>query len=167
MKLRQFQVDAFASRVFEGNPAAVVPLESWLDDGVLQAIAGENNLAETAFFVSSARGLRLRRFTPVAEVDLCGHATLATAHALFEPLGHAGPAITFETRSGDLIVRRQGPLLVMDFPARPSAPTMRGSAGSICGGWSSPPPGKRSISSAASSLRIRRPRGSGHRFGAL
>ena len=122
MKLRQYQVDAFASRVFEGNPAAVVPLASWLDDPVLQAIAEENDLAETAFFVPSARGFHLRWFTPITEVDLCGHATLATAHVLFEHLGHAGSAITFETRSGDLIVQRQGKLLVMDFPARPPSP---------------------------------------------
>ena len=95
MKLRQYQVDAFASRVFEGNPAAVVPLASWLDDPILQAIAEENNFAETAFFVPSARGFHLRWFTPLTEVDLCGHATLATAHVLFEHLGHAGPTITF------------------------------------------------------------------------
>lgn len=122
MQLRQYQVDAFASRVFEGNPAAVVPLASWLDDTVLQAIAEENNLAETAFFVPSTQGFHLRWFTPVAEVDLCGHATLATAHVLFEHLGHAGPTLTFETRSGNLIVQRQGELLVMDFPARPPSP---------------------------------------------
>lgn len=122
MKLKQYQVDAFASRVFEGNPAAVVPLPSWLDDTVLQAIAEENNLAETAFFVPSTKGFHLRWFTPIIEVDLCGHATLATAHVLFEHLGHAGPVLTFETRSGDLIVRRQGNLLVMDFPARPPRP---------------------------------------------
>ena len=119
MKIRQYQVDAFASRVFEGNPAAVVPLASWLDDAVLQAIAEENNLAETAFFVPSAKGFHLRWFTPTTEVDLCGHATLATAHVLFEHLGHAELAITFETRSGDLVVQRQGKRLVMDFPTRP------------------------------------------------
>lgn len=122
MKLRQYQVDAFASRVFHGNPAAVVPLTSWLSDAVLQAIADENNLSETAFFVPSPKGFNLRWFTPRAEVDLCGHATLATAYVLFEHLGYAGPAITFETRSGDLIVQRQGQLLVMDFPARPPVP---------------------------------------------
>lgn len=83
MKIRQYQVGAFAQRVFEGNPAAVCPLERWLDDHLLQAIAEENNLAETAFFVRSAKGFRLRWFTPVREVDLCGHATLASAHVLF------------------------------------------------------------------------------------
>ena len=122
MKLRQYHVDAFASRVFEGNPAAVVPLASWLDDAILQAIAAENNLAATAFFVPSARGFHVRWFTPFTEVDLCGHATLATAHVLFAHLGHGGPALTFETRSGDLIVQRQGQLLVMEFPARPPRP---------------------------------------------
>jgi len=117
MKIRQYQVDAFARRVFEGNPAAVCPLEGWLDDGMLLAIATENNLSETAFFVPSGEGFRLRWFTPVAEVDLCGHATLASAHVLFEHLGFAGQAIEFETRSGKLIVRRNGELLTMDFPA--------------------------------------------------
>jgi len=118
MKIKQYQVDAFATRVFEGNPAAVCPLDSWLDDGLLQAIAEENNLSETAFFVPSAKGFDLRWFSPVREVDLCGHATLATAHVIFDILGYAESAITFETRSGNLIVKRQGSLLQMDFPAR-------------------------------------------------
>lgn len=118
MKIKQYQVDAFVTRVFEGNPAAVCPLDNWLDDGLLQAIAEENNLSETAFFVPSAEGFELRWFTPVKEVDLCGHATLATAHVIFEILGYAGSSITFETRSGDLFVKKQGRLLQMDFPAR-------------------------------------------------
>ena len=122
MKLRQYQVDAFASRVFEGNPAAVVPLTSWLDDTLLRAIAGENNLSETAFFIPSQKGFKLRWFTPGAEVDLCGHATLASAHVLFTHLGYSGPVVTFETRSGDLMVERQGQFLVMDFPSRPPTP---------------------------------------------
>lgn len=122
MKIRQYQVDAFASRAFEGNPAAVCPLERWLDDGLLQAIAAENNLSETAFFVPSDKGFRLRWFTPASEVDLCGHATLATAHVLFAHLGHPGQAITFETRSGTLTVKRKSDLLEMDFPARPPTP---------------------------------------------
>lgn len=117
MKIKQYQVDAFAQRVFEGNPAAVCPLERWPDDHLLQAIAEENNLSETAFLVPSAKGFRLRWFTPVREVDLCGHATLASAHVLFEILGYDRPAITFETRSGDLTVERRGSLLTMDFPA--------------------------------------------------
>jgi PhzF family phenazine biosynthesis protein len=122
MKLRQYQVDAFATRAFEGNPAAVCPLARWLDDDLLQAIAEENNLSETAFFMPSDNGFRLRWFTPASEVDLCGHATLATAHVLFEHLGHAGPVIAFETRSGVLTVRRKGNLLEMDFPASPPTP---------------------------------------------
>ena len=121
-RLKQYQIDAFATRVFEGNPAAVVPLDAWLDDGVLQTIAEENNLSETAFFVPSPNGFHLRWFTPVAEVNLCGHATLATAHVLFEILGYRQPVIIFETRSGELFVERQGPLLVMDFPAAPPQP---------------------------------------------
>ncbi len=122
MKLKQYQVDAFATRAFEGNPAAVCPLEAWLDDDLLQAIAEENNLSETAFFVPSEKGFGLRWFTPVKEVDLCGHATLASAHVIFEALGYAQPAITFETRSGDLFVKRKGQQLEMDFPARPPVP---------------------------------------------
>ncbi len=122
MKLKQYQVDAFASRVFEGNPAGVVPLTAWLPDSVLQAIAEENNLAETAFFVPEGEGFHLRWFTPVVEMDLCGHATLATAHVLFEHLGYTKSPITFETRSGKLIVGRSGALLVMDFPSRPPSP---------------------------------------------
>lgn len=122
MRIRQYQVDAFASRVFEGNSAAVCPLEQWLDDSVLQAIAEENNLSETAFFVPSPRGYHLRWFTLTREVDLCGHATLASAHVLFEILGHDQPAIVFETRSGELTVERTGSLLEMDFPAAPPRP---------------------------------------------
>lgn len=122
MKIKQYQVDAFATRAFEGNPAAVCPLESWLDDGLLQAIAEENNLSETAFFVPSDKGLHLRWFTPASEVDLCGHATLATAHVIFEMLGYTKQAITFETRSGDLFVERKGKQLEMDFPASPPTP---------------------------------------------
>ena len=119
MRIRQFQVDAFAERVFEGNPAAVCPLDHWLDDDVLQSIAEENNLSETAFFVPSERGYELRWFTPVTEVDLCGHATLATAHVLFNEIGHIGPRIIFKTRSGDLFVEKDGAGLKMDFPSCP------------------------------------------------
>ncbi|HEY3698012.1 MAG TPA: PhzF family phenazine biosynthesis protein [Spongiibacteraceae bacterium] len=117
MKIKQYQVDAFASRIFEGNPAAICPLDHWLDDNLLQAIAEENNLSETAFFVPSAKGFQLRWFTPVHEVDLCGHATLASAHVIFEIMGYSQAVITFETRSGDLFVTRNGKLLAMDFPA--------------------------------------------------
>lgn len=122
MKLKQYQVDAFAAQAFEGNPAAVCPLETWLDDSLLQAIAEENNLSETAFFVPSGKGFGLRWFTPTREVDLCGHATLATAHVLFEIFGYSGPVIVFETRSGELFVEKHGDLLQMDFPACPPVP---------------------------------------------
>lgn len=122
MKIKQYQVDAFASRIFEGNPAAVCPLESWLDDTRLQAIAEENNLSETAFFVATEKGFGLRWFTPNKEVDLCGHATLATAHVIFNILGDNKPVITFETRSGELRVEKRGELLTMDFPACPPTP---------------------------------------------
>ena len=117
MKLKQFQVDAFARKIFEGNPAAVCPLQAWLPDATMQAIAAENNLSETAFFVPNASGFELRWFTPVAEVDLCGHATLGSAHVLFEELGYDGSEIRFATRSGELRVKRSsGGLLAMDFP---------------------------------------------------
>lgn len=122
MTLRLFQVDAFAERVFEGNPAAVVPLEQWLDDATLQAIAEENQLSETAFFAAVADGYRLRWFTPVSEVDLCGHATLACAHVLFHHLGFDQDVVRFQTRSGELSVRRTDTGLAMDFPALASEP---------------------------------------------
>jgi len=122
MKIKQFQVDAFATDVFAGNPAAVCPLESWLEDGVMQGIAAENNLSETAFFVPTAGGFHLRWFSPVREVDLCGHATLATAHVLFEHLGYAQGVVRFETRSGELMVERRDGRLAMDFPARRPTP---------------------------------------------
>src|SRR5215469_18369810 len=103
-----YQVDAFAGRIFQGNPAAVVPLTEWLPDELLQRIAMENNLSETAFFVrvgEDGRGYSIRWFTPTVEVDLCGHAKLAAGHVLFEHLGHPGDAILFHTRrAGDLQV---------------------------------------------------------------
>jgi PhzF family phenazine biosynthesis protein len=117
-----YQVDAFASAVFKGNPAAVCPLQEWLPDETLQAIALENNLAETAFFVKNGDRFHLRWFTPVAEVDLCGHATLASAFVLFEYLNQPGEMISFDTKSGELTVARNGELLTLDFPSRPPAP---------------------------------------------
>ncbi|MBZ5487272.1 PhzF family phenazine biosynthesis protein [Halomonas aquamarina] len=122
MKIDLYQVDAFASRPFEGNPAAVCPLDEWLEDGRLQAIAAENNLSETAFFVPEEAGYRLRWFTPSVEVDLCGHATLAAAWVIFNRLGDSADALHFETRSGVLTVRREGDELAMDFPAKALAP---------------------------------------------
>ena len=120
MRLPLFQVDAFTPRVFGGNPAAVVPLDTWLPDATLQAIALENNLSETAFFVREPAGHHLRWFTPTQEVDLCGHATLASAWVLFERLEPGLARVEFATRSGTLTVTREaGGLLAMDFPARP------------------------------------------------
>ncbi len=117
MKIPIYQVDAFAERLFEGNPAAVVPLPSWLDDELLQAIAAENNLSETAFVVAGQGHWELRWFTPRAEVDLCGHATLATAHVLFNHLGCPPGRIEFHTRSGRLHVEQASAGLRLDFPA--------------------------------------------------
>ncbi|MCC5854916.1 MAG: PhzF family phenazine biosynthesis protein [Idiomarina sp.] len=117
MKIQLFQVDAFTDALFRGNPAAVCPLPYWLSDDMLRAIANENNLSETSFFVPVSHGFELRWFTPEDEVDLCGHATLATAHVLFEHLDFDGELIQFATRSGILEVRKQGDLLAMDFPA--------------------------------------------------
>ena len=117
MKLQQYQVDAFTDRIFGGNPAAVVPLASWLDDSLLQAIAEENNLSETAFFVPSHNGFSLRWFTPLAEVELCAHATLAAAHVIFVHSDYRQNRITFTTRSGELTVERSDGQLQMDFPA--------------------------------------------------
>ncbi len=122
MKATLYQVDAFTDRVFEGNPAAVVPLTAWPADAVMQSIAAENNLAETAFFVPEGEGYRLRWFTPAIEVPLCGHATLASAHVIFTHLGHAAPEIHFETLSGRLTVKRQDDRLAMDFPADQAKP---------------------------------------------
>jgi PhzF family phenazine biosynthesis protein len=112
-----YQVDAFADVVFKGNPAAVMPLDNWLDDSLLQAIAMENNLPETAYIVPVAEGYALRWFTPQVEVDLCGHATLAAAHVLFEHLDYSGAEIFFHTRSGLLRVHRKEAQLMLDFPA--------------------------------------------------
>jgi len=122
MELPLYQVDAFTSSVFSGNPAAVCPLESWPAGELLQAIALENNLSETAFFAREGEAWRLRWFTPTIEVDLCGHATLASAYVLFEELGEAGDVLLFATRSGPLTVERDGVRYVLDFPARPSEP---------------------------------------------
>jgi PhzF family phenazine biosynthesis protein len=122
MRLPLYQVDAFTSRVFGGNPAGIVPLDSWLPDDVMQAIAAENNLAETAFFVREGDGFHLRWFTPTVEIDLCGHATLGSAHLLFASLGYDGAKIDFMTRSGKLTVTRQGDGLAMELPARPPQP---------------------------------------------
>jgi PhzF family phenazine biosynthesis protein len=122
MKIRLFQIDAFTDTLFRGNPAAVCPLESWPDDRTLQAIAAENNLSETAFFVHKDQHYELRWFTPKVEVDLCGHATLASAHVIFNFLDLTTDMVRFQTKSGLLTVKRQGDLLAMEFPARPGVP---------------------------------------------
>jgi PhzF family phenazine biosynthesis protein len=118
MSLTVFHVDAFASKPFAGNPAAVCPLAEWLDDGLLQAVAAENNLSETAFFVPRGDHFELRWFTPRCEVKLCGHATLASAFVVLRILDPKRNSVHFETRSsGALTVFRDGDLLAMDFPA--------------------------------------------------
>ena len=121
MKLPYFQVDAFTQRVFAGNPAGVCPLDAWLPDEVLQRIAAENNLSETAFFVGRDGNYDLRWFTPTVEVDLCGHATLAAAFVIFHELGYRGDTIRFRTKAvGELRASREGDLITLDFPAWPA-----------------------------------------------
>jgi PhzF family phenazine biosynthesis protein len=122
MRLPIFQLDAFTSRLFAGNPAAVVILEEWLPDDVLQAIARENNLSETAFVIPRNEYFDLRWLTPEVEVDLCGHATLASAQVIFQHGYTSRERIVFQSRSGMLKVERKGGLLTMDFPARPPRP---------------------------------------------
>ncbi|WP_144186437.1 PhzF family phenazine biosynthesis protein [Elioraea rosea] len=121
MRLPLYVVDAFAERPFTGNPAAVVPLDAWLPDATLQAMAAEHNVSETAFLVREGAGWRLRWFTPTTEVALCGHATLASAFVLATELG-AAPPFAFATRSGTLGVAREGGMFVLDFPADPPHP---------------------------------------------
>ncbi len=115
-ELEVFQVDAFSDQPFAGNPAGVVPLEAWLPDSVMQSIAAEMNLAETAFFAPEGGHYRIRWFTPTVEVDLCGHATLASGHVLFSNLGATAEKIVFESRSGPLSVAKAGARLELDFP---------------------------------------------------
>src|ERR1700758_4435396 len=124
MKISYFVVDAFASRPFQGNPAGVCPLKHWLSDRVMQNIAAENNLSETAFFVPRGEDYDLRWFAPAMEIDLCGHATLASAFILFSELGFRGDSVRFHSRSGPLTVSRNGEVLTLDFPSRPPKPCM-------------------------------------------
>ena len=122
MSIPYYQVDAFTDRLFAGNPAGVGVLTDWLPDATLQAIAAENNLAETAFIVQREGHFDLRWFTPTLEMDLCGHATLASAHVIFQHLGDRDSAVRFQTRSGRLTVTRERELLTLDFPSRPAVP---------------------------------------------
>ncbi len=120
MKLPLYQVDAFASEVFAGNPAAICPLEQWLPDELMQSIAAENNLSETAFYVTTQQGYHIRWFTPLHEVDLCGHATLAASHIIFSQFETAKTTpIQFSSRSGILSVVKNGEFIEMNFPAQP------------------------------------------------
>ncbi len=116
MKLKLYQVDAFAEKLFSGNPAGVCPLEQWLPDDLMQNIAMENNLAETSFFVKEGDKYHIRWFTPLVEVDLCGHATLATSHVIFNYTGYGKDKIHFISRSGDLFVRKTGEIIILNFP---------------------------------------------------
>ena len=133
MELPLYQIDAFTDRLFGGNPAGVVPLRRWLPDETLQAIAFENNLSETAFFMTEGEGYRLRWFTPAVEVDLCGHATLASAYVIANFLRPERKEMWFETRSGRLTVTRQGHAFVLDFPVRPSQPIEAPAVGQALG----------------------------------
>ncbi len=118
MTLPIYQVDAFTSALFGGNPAAVCPLQEWLPDHTMQKLAAENNLSETAFFVKEGTDYHIRWFTPEFEIDLCGHATLASAHVIFEHLQHASDVIRFNCKSGLLEVHRMGDKIQLNFPSR-------------------------------------------------
>ncbi len=117
VRLPYYQVDAFTRRVFSGNPAGVCPLDAWLPDDLLQRIAAENNLSETAFFVGRDGQYELRWWTPTVEVDLCGHATLAAAFVIFQELGFGGEVVRFQTKVGELGASRKGDRITLDFPA--------------------------------------------------
>lgn len=118
MRIPIYQIDAFTDEQFKGNPAAVCPLEKWIDNDLMQSIAAENNLAETAFFVKNGKDYELRWFTPKAEIDLCGHATLAAAYVIFTYLDESRMNVKFHTKSGMLEVSKDRELLTMTFPAR-------------------------------------------------
>jgi len=122
MELPMYQIDAFTDRPFSGNPAAVCPLETWIEDSAMQNIAAENNLSETAFFVKNGDGYDLRWFTPAVEIDLCGHATLASAFVIMNYMEPSAAGVTFWTKSGELKVKKTDDLFVMDFPSQPPVP---------------------------------------------
>ncbi len=117
MKLTLYQVDAFTDTLFKGNPAAVIPLDQWIDESLMQNLAQENNLAETVFFVPKGNDYEIRWFTPEAEINLCGHATLASAYVLFNILGYTRSTITFHSKSGPLVISRDQAVISMDFPS--------------------------------------------------
>lgn len=119
MRIPLYQVDAFTDRIFGGNPAAVCPLDTWLEQSTMQKIAAENNLSETAFYVKKGSRFEIRWFTPSVEIDLAGHPTLASAHVIFNHTGYSEDQVFFSSNSGELIVTRSKDLLLMDFPARP------------------------------------------------
>ena len=119
MELPMYQIDAFTDRPFSGNPAAVCPLETWIEDSAMQNIAAENNLSETAFFVKNGDGYDLRWFTPAVEIDLCGHATLASAFVIMNYMEPSAAGVTFWTKSDELKVKKTDDLFVMDFPSQP------------------------------------------------
>ncbi|WP_080779099.1 PhzF family phenazine biosynthesis protein [Chryseobacterium phocaeense] len=123
MKLELYQIDAFTDELFKGNPACVVPLKNWLPDEMLLKIARENAVAETAFFIDSGQEIHLRWFTPEIEMDLCGHATLATAHCLISLLNYPGNTVIFHTKSGQLKVSFENDLYYLDFPSRMPIPS--------------------------------------------
>jgi len=135
-----YQIDAFASRVFAGNPAAVCPLDAWLPDDVLQAVAEENNLAETAYLLTRDDGdYDLRWFTPTVEVDLCGHATLASAYVIDKHLEPGRGHVRFHTRGGTLEVVREGDTYALDFPSHPPAPVSPDVAQAVAEALGGPP----------------------------
>ena len=120
MRIPIYQIDAFSSQPFKGNPAAVCPLEDWLPDEVMQSIAMENNLSETAFFVKNEDQYDIRWFAPKIEIDLAGHPTLATAHVIFNEMNHQGDSITFNSKIGDTLdITRKKDIISMNFPSRP------------------------------------------------
>jgi PhzF family phenazine biosynthesis protein len=124
MNVPIYQVDAFTGKLFGGNPAAICPLDVWLPDATMQSIAAENNLADTAFYVRKNGGFHIRWFTPGAEVDLCGHATLAAAHVVMELRKEAKAGrVAFDSKSGELVVTRESDLYALDFPTRPPSET--------------------------------------------
>jgi PhzF family phenazine biosynthesis protein len=122
MKIPLYHIDAFTGKIFHGNPAAVCPLEKWIPEEVMQSIAAENNLSETAFFTGSKGRYHIRWFTPLAEIDLCGHATLASAYIIFNRLDRSLKEVVFDSKNGPLVVRNEGSILTMDFPSQAPKP---------------------------------------------